>query len=106
MRAHAAYHEYVEIAVIFCVVLGAALGSFLALAIDRLSRRESLVRPPSRCTVCNTRIKPWDNVPIFSWLALRGRCRYCKAFIPLHAVVLELAGAVAGGVVAVRNFHY
>ncbi len=90
----------------FCVALGAALGSFLALAIDRLVRRESLVRPPSHCTVCNTRIKPFDNVPILSWLALRGRCRFCKAFIPLHVVLLEVAGAVGGGVCAAQTFHY
>ena len=96
----------VEIAVILFVALGAALGSFVALSIDRIRRRESLVRPASHCTVCKTPIAPWDNVPVFSWLALRGRCRFCKAFIPLHVVLLEVAGAVGGGVLAARTFHY
>ena len=95
-----------EIAIVFCVALGAAFGSFVALAIDRLLRRESLVRPPSHCIVCNTRIRPWDNVPIASWLILRGRCRFCKAFIPLHVVLLEVAGAIGGGVYAAQTFHY
>ena len=95
-----------EIAIILCVALGAALGSFVALAIDRLSRRASIVRPPSHCAVCKKRIRPWDNVPIASWLILRGRCRFCKAFIPLHVVVLEVAGAIGGGVYAAQTFHY
>lgn len=95
-----------EIAVVFCAVLGSALGSFVALAIERVARRESLVHPPSHCTACNTPLKPWDNVPIIAWLALRGRCRYCKAFIPLHVVFLEVAGAIGGGIFAAQTFHY
>jgi len=56
--------------------------------------------------VCRTPLRPWDNVPILAWLALRGRCRFCKAFIPLHAVLLELAGAIGGGVFAAQTFRY
>lgn len=95
-----------EIAVITCVALGAALGSFVALVVDRTRRRESFVRPPSHCAVCKTPLAPWDNVPVVSWLALRGRCRFCKAFIPLHVVLLEVAGAIGGGVLAARTLHY
>ncbi len=102
----AAKHPSVEIAIVFCVALGAALGSFVALAIDRILRRESLVRPPSHCAVCNKQIRPWDNIPIASWLSLRGRCRFCKAFIPLHVVLLEVAGAIGGGFYAAQTFHY
>ncbi|GAC1495943.1 MAG: hypothetical protein NVS1B2_15350 [Vulcanimicrobiaceae bacterium] len=94
-----------EIAVLFCIALGAAIGSFVALVFDRALRRESIVAPPSHCFVCNARIKARDIIPIFSWLALRGRCRSCKAFIPLHAVLLEVAGAVAGGVLATQTLR-
>lgn len=84
------------VAVFFCAGLGAALGSFVALVFDRLRRGESIVSPPSHCAVCTTRLRPWDNVPIVAWLILGGRCRFCKAFIPLHVLLLEIAGAAGG----------
>jgi leader peptidase (prepilin peptidase)/N-methyltransferase len=93
-----------DIPVIFCTVLGAALGSFAALAVDRLRRGRSLIAPPSRCETCGTRVRPWDNVPVVSWFVLRGRCRSCKAFIPLHVVLLELAGALGGYAFAAHAF--
>ena len=85
-----------DIVYVFCIAIGAALGSFIALVFDRLRRRESIVMPASHCDACTTPIRAWDNVPIVAWLVLRGRCRFCKAFIPLHVLVLELAGAAAG----------
>lgn len=85
-----------ELAYVFCIVLGAALGSFLALVWDRVRRHESIVSPASHCDACTTPLRPWDNVPILAWLVLRGRCRFCKAFIPLHAMLFELAGAIGG----------
>lgn len=85
-----------EIVYIFCAALGAALGSFVALVFDRVRRRESIVAPPSHCDACKTRLRAWDNVPIVAWIVLRGRCRFCKAFIPLHVLLLEIAGAAGG----------
>ena len=60
-------------------VVGALFGSFLNVVAYRLPRGESLSRPRSRCPQCQTPIKPYDNVPVLSWLALRGRCRSCRA---------------------------
>ncbi len=56
-------------------VFGALIGSFLNVVIWRLPRGESLVRPASHCPSCAAPVKPYDNVPVFSWLVLRGRCR-------------------------------
>jgi leader peptidase (prepilin peptidase) / N-methyltransferase len=60
----------------------------------RLPRGESLARPASRCPGCNTPIKPYDNVPVLSWLALRGRCRSCKTAIAWRYPLVELATAL------------
>ncbi len=61
---------------------GLAVGSFLNVCIYRLPRRVSVVFPPSHCPACKGRIMPWDNVPILSFVILRGRCRSCGA--PIH----------------------
>jgi leader peptidase (prepilin peptidase)/N-methyltransferase len=60
----------------------------------RLPRGESLARPASRCPGCDTPIKPYDNVPVLSWLALRGRCRSCKTAIAWRYPLVELATAL------------
>lgn len=73
---------------------GAVVGSFLNVVIWRLPRGESIVSPPSRCPKCETRIRPWDNVPVLSWLLLRGRCRRCRARIPLRYPLVEAATAL------------
>jgi leader peptidase (prepilin peptidase)/N-methyltransferase len=75
-------------------VLGATLGSFLNVVAYRLPRRESLVTPRSRCTSCGTPVRPWDNVPILSWLLLRGRCRSCRAGISPRYPLVELGTAL------------
>jgi leader peptidase (prepilin peptidase)/N-methyltransferase len=59
-------------------VLGAIIGSFLNVVAYRLPRGESLAHPPSRCPRCGAPVKPYDNIPVLSWLILRGRCRNCK----------------------------
>jgi leader peptidase (prepilin peptidase)/N-methyltransferase len=80
---------------------GLLLGSFLNVCIYRLPRRESIVWPASRCTACNRRLAWFENVPIVSWLALRGRCRTCGASISPMYPLVELTAAVvfAGGVI-------
>lgn len=76
-------------------VLGAAVGSFLNVVIHRLPRRESLVRPRSRCPSCGAQLTERDNVPVVSWLALRGRCRHCGVAISPRYPLVELGTAVA-----------
>jgi len=71
-------------------VLGLLLGSFLNVVIERLPRGESIVHPPSRCPRCKNRIRPWDNVPLLSFLLLRGRCRHCKKAISWRYPLVEL----------------
>ena len=86
-------------------VLGAVLGSFLNVVIHRLPRGESVVSPRSRCPSCGTQIAGYDNVPVLSWLFLRGRCRHCGASISPRYPAVELLTALAfAAVVLVRGF--
>lgn len=75
---------------IFVFFFGAVVGSFLNVCIYRLPRRESVVFPSSRCTGCGSRIRWYDNIPVISYLVLRGRCRSCAASISLQYPVVEL----------------
>lgn len=75
-------------------VLGAIIGSFLNVVIHRYPREESVVFPASRCPHCGVPIRPWDNIPILSWLLLLGRCRACKAPISAQYILVELANAL------------
>src|SRR5215207_8504455 len=82
---------------VLCAVgaLGAVIGSFLNVVIHRVPREESIAFPASHCPSCNTAIKPYDNVPVLSWLALRGRCRACRAPIsPRYPAVEALTAAL------------
>lgn len=72
-------------------ILGLAIGSFLNVCIDRLPRNESIVFPPSHCEACQHKLSAKDNIPLFSYLRLRGRCRYCQASIPRRIFWVELA---------------
>lgn len=89
----------IALAAAFAGALGAALGSFLNVVAYRLPRRESLVRPASRCPGCATPIKPYHNVPVLGWLLLRGSCRSCGEQISSRYPLVE--GMTAGLAVAV-----
>jgi leader peptidase (prepilin peptidase)/N-methyltransferase len=92
------------IATPFATLLGAIVGSFLNVVAYRLPRGESLSRPRSRCPACETPIRPYDNVPVLSWLILRGRCRSCRAPISARYPVVEGAtAALCALVVAVEG---
>ncbi len=78
----------------FAGVLGAIVGSFLNVVVYRLPRRESLVRPASHCPTCGAGVKPYDNVPVLSWLLLRGRCRGCSAPISKRYPLVEALTAL------------
>lgn len=79
---------------VLVTVLGLAVGSFLNVCIHRLPRRESPLWPRSRCPNCRTSLKPYDNIPVLSYLALRGRCRSCGAPISLQYPIVEGATAL------------
>ena len=86
-------------------LFGAVIGSFLNVVAHRVPLGESLVSPPSRCPQCEAPVKPYDNVPVVSWLLLRGRCRNCGTPISPRYPLVELATAlVFAAVVAVRGF--
>jgi leader peptidase (prepilin peptidase) / N-methyltransferase len=71
------------------LMLGLAVGSFLNVVIYRLPRHESLVRPGSHCPSCMTPIRAYDNIPVVSWLILRGKCRTCRAPISARYLLVE-----------------
>lgn len=73
----------------FAGVLGAVFGSFLNVVAHRLPRRESLLAPGSHCVSCQAPIRPYDNIPVLSWLLLRGRCRRCGARISVRYPLIE-----------------
>lgn len=85
----------------FGFVLGAVFGSFGTMLAYRLPRGLSIVRPRSHCTSCGTTLKPLDMVPIFSWLAFRGRCRHCGTAIGARYVAIELAVSIACAIATV-----
>ncbi|ANP73948.1 prepilin peptidase [Cryobacterium arcticum] len=76
-------------------VLGLLLGSFLNVVVYRLPNGISLIAPPSACPQCGSAIRPVDNVPVLSWLLLRGRCRACKTAISRRYPLVELGTAIA-----------
>jgi leader peptidase (prepilin peptidase)/N-methyltransferase len=83
---------------------GAIIGSFLNVVAYRLPRKESLSHPGSRCPSCGTPIKPYDNVPVLSWLVLRGRCRACGARISARYPIVEaVTGLLCAAVVIAKG---
>ena len=74
---------------VVAAVLGLAAGSFANVAIYRVPDGRSVVSPPSACPKCGARVRPYDNIPVVSWLLLRGRCRDCKAPISVRYPVVE-----------------
>lgn len=83
-------------------VFGLVVGSFLNVVIVRLPDGGSLMSPPSQCPVCETAIAPRDNIPVVSWLLLRGRCRSCSEPIPAGYPLVELGNAVLWVIVGLR----
>ncbi len=85
---------------VFVFLIGACVGSFLNVVVYRMPRDMSLIRPPSTCPKCNTKLAAYDNVPIFGWLWLRGKCRYCNNPISPRYPIVEFATA------AIFLIHY
>src|SRR5215203_1840133 len=82
------------IAYIFVFIFGAAVGSFLNVVIHRVPNEESIVFPNSACPKCKNPIKPYDNLPILSWLLLGGKCRNCKEKISPRYPAVEFLTAM------------
>src|SRR4051812_47488517 len=90
------------LAVIAAFLGGLVIGSFLNVVAWRLPLGESLVHPPSHCPHCGAPVKPYDNVPVLSWLLLRGRCRSCRAPISVRYPLVEALTAVLAALVPIR----
>lgn len=79
---------------LYIFLFGLIIGSFLNVCIYRIPREESVSFPPSHCPVCKENIKWYDNVPVFSYLALKGKCRVCKTKISPEYPIIELLNGV------------
>lgn len=88
--------------IVVVVVAGLVIGSFLTVVVDRVPQGGSVNAPPSRCGSCGLRLGPLDLVPVLSWLALRGKCRRCRAPIGIEPIVIELANAGLYVLMAIR----
>ena len=97
-----AIHEYPVFFAFVAFWFGCCIGSFLNVCVYRLSLGMSLVTPPSHCTVCDHKISVWENIPIFSYLFLRGKCRWCGAPISPRYLI----GEMAVGLMYMASFAY
>jgi len=88
---------------IAAAVLGLAIGSFLTVVVDRLPKHESIVTPRSRCPACGAAVRTRDNVPVISWVLLRGRCRSCGERISVRYPLIE--AGTAGAFVAIALIY-
>jgi leader peptidase (prepilin peptidase)/N-methyltransferase len=85
---------------VLAAVLGLFVGSFLNVVIYRVPRGESVVRPRSRCPGCSTQLAEYDNIPVVSWVLLRGKCRTCEERISSRYPIVELITAAVFGLLA------
>ena len=83
------YYEIEIISIVVLSLLGLIVGSFSNVCIYRIPRNESVVYPASHCPKCRTTIRPFDNIPVLSYILLRGRCRHCKSKISIRYPVVE-----------------
>jgi leader peptidase (prepilin peptidase) / N-methyltransferase len=83
--------------IVVATMFGAFVGSFLNVCVHRMPRNESVVHPPSRCYGCGARVRWYDNIPVLSWLILKGRCRWCGSTFSVRYLVVELAVAATSG---------
>lgn len=88
--------------VVVVALFGLAVGSFLNVVIHRVPLRQSLSRPPSHCPSCAHGIRIRDNIPVLSWLLLRGRCAHCRSRISVRYPLVELTTALLFVAVAIR----
>ena len=87
---------------IWVIIVGLCLGSFFNVVILRSLSGESIVYPPSKCPKCGSKLKPWHNIPILSYLFLRGRCAFCKERISIQYPIVELLTALLYGWIFIK----
>jgi leader peptidase (prepilin peptidase)/N-methyltransferase len=93
--------------IVACFLFGLAIGSFLNVVIYRIPRKESIVSPRSACPKCATPIRERDNIPVVSWMILRGKCRTCREPISIRYPLIELAcAALFAGAAARVGFNW
>ena len=97
--------HHVILTLLFLIV-GCCVGSFVNVCASRIPRGLSVLWPRSHCPRCRTAILAHDNVPIFGWLFLRGRCRACAAAIPCRYFLVELAIGLAFAAVYVAGVGF
>jgi leader peptidase (prepilin peptidase)/N-methyltransferase len=88
--------------IISIILFGTAIGSFLNVCIYRIPEGKSIIRPASHCPRCENKVRPRDNIPVLSFLILRGRCRFCREKISLQYPVVEIITPI----LLVFNFLY
>jgi len=86
----------------FAFIFGLLFGSFLNVVILRIPRGESIVFDASYCYSCNNKLKPWHNIPLFSWLFLRGKCSFCKSKISIQYPLIEFLSGVIFTLIAMQ----
>jgi len=91
---------------IFAALLGLAFGSFLNVCLSRWPEGESIVHPRSHCRACSRTLAWWENIPLASWIALRGRCRTCGAWISVRYPLVEAAIAALWAYTAWRALDF
>jgi leader peptidase (prepilin peptidase)/N-methyltransferase len=89
-----------ELLIVF--IFGTLIGSFLNVVILRIPKDESIAFPASHCFSCNTPLKPWHNIPLISWIFLRGKCSFCKAPISMQYPAIELLSGVIFVIIAYK----
>ncbi|WP_456453236.1 prepilin peptidase [Hydrogenimonas sp.] len=88
---------------LFALFVGLAIGSFLNVLIVRIPKGENVAFPPSHCPACGNALKWWHNIPLLSWVALRGKCAYCKSPISRLYPTVELLTGLLFAVVALKT---
>jgi leader peptidase (prepilin peptidase)/N-methyltransferase len=81
-------NQFIIESIIF--IIGICIGSFLNVVIYRVPKGENIAYPPSHCPKCNKKLKPWHNIPIISYILLKGKCAYCKEKISIRYPIVEL----------------
>ncbi len=84
-------------------ILGAVFGSFINVLVHRIPRGISVISPPSHCPYCKRKLKPWHNIPIISYVILKGRCYYCNGKIPLRYLLVELITSLLFVIIYVKT---
>lgn len=95
--------------ILFAFLFGSILGSFLNVCIYRIPLKQSIVKPASACPHCGRKIRFYDNIPLISYLLLRGRCRYCRGPISIQYPVVELVTGLLSAVLMILfgpGLHY